>query len=119
MTVIAERRAGEGDDADVVAVIVTPSSEMPWPRRWMPERFISRREADAIAEGRLASHNLYCSLDGEARRILVRVFEKHCCHAQGERSMMPTAKYEVRAVVGLGAGSRLPSLPGRSGAETR
>lgn len=51
-------------------------------------RSLYREEADAINAGTLASPNLYYSLAPEAKRILVRVFEKHCCHEQVTRSMM-------------------------------
>lgn len=92
----------------IVAVIVDAHCD--------DRRSIRDSEARAINAGRLASPNLYCSLDARAREILVRVFEKHGCHERVERSMMLPAKYEVRALVGFGAESGLSSLPGRSGA---
>lgn len=74
---------------------------------WRVLRVVPRSEAELVNAGLLASPNLYCSLDAEAKSILVRVFEKPCCQEEPGRSMMPIAKYEVRAVVGLDAGSHL------------
>jgi hypothetical protein len=68
---------------ELVAVVVDRDGSGGW-----AGRSLYREEADAINAGCLASPNLYYSLAPEAKRILVRVFEKHCCHEQVARSMM-------------------------------
>lgn len=71
---------------DVVAVVVrTDELGAVWAD---VEREITADEAAAINTGAIASPNLFLSLGAEAQRILVRVFEKPCCHVQGLRSMM-------------------------------
>lgn len=72
--------------SDVVAVVVRTDEY--GPIRYDVEREITGEEADAINRGAIASPNLYLSLGAEAKRILVRVFEKPCCKRKLERSMM-------------------------------
>jgi hypothetical protein len=60
--------------ADVVAVVVrTDELGAIWAS---VEREITAVEAEAMNAGAIASPNLYLSLSEDARRILVRVFEK-------------------------------------------
>lgn len=69
---------------EVMAVVL---EELPY-SEGVVRRLLSASDVEAINRGAIASPNLFLSLDGEARRILVRVFEKLCCQLAGERSMM-------------------------------
>lgn len=55
-------------------------------------RRVSSGDAEAINRGAIASPNLFSSLAPREQSILVRVFEKLCCQAEAERSMMARPK---------------------------
>jgi hypothetical protein len=63
---------GQDEHESVVAIVLDASSERD--RRWWP---VPRELAAAINAGKIASFNLFLSLDPEARALMASLYGEH------------------------------------------